>query len=107
MYAVCGEQEKAQAKRKDASPDQNLNHKEAQKDQDDNEGRSTISNSRTKDTAPTRKRQKVQPFKFLPPDSFGKNTVLERSRPQELKNFTKPAMALSGSRDLAQPPAIK
>lgn len=44
-------------------------------------------------TAVNKKRQKLQPFKFLPPDSFGKSKVgmLENSgKLQQIKSFPKP-----------------
>lgn len=45
--------------------------------------KSTLSNAK-EDAVPPRKRQKVQPYKFLPPDSFGKSKpgMLEHSKPQ-------------------------
>lgn len=70
---------------------------------DEHDQKSTLSNAKG-DAAAPKKRQKVQPFKFLPPDSFGKSKpgMLEHSKPQQIKAFPKPSMAASEPKEGTQ-----
>lgn len=61
-------------------------------DSEETQRKSTLSLAKSGTGVP-KKRQKLQPFKFLPPDSFGKSKpgMLETSaKSQQMKSFPKP-----------------
>lgn len=72
-------------------------------DSEDNQRKSTLSLAKPgTGVGIPKKRQKLQPFKFLPPDSFGKSKpgMLEQSgKLQQMKSFPKPQISGPGQKD--------